>query len=174
MDQVTAGLTPRVAWQFGSTILGALISWGTLGHAARSLDPFLGRAQPARRRRALALTWLSYLVGGVVATGAALVNPMIPALIVLSAAAASFGGEGVPAVDAPGRGGRPPDDAGGPPDADASPGLGGARYRRTRRARRPLGTRVATVSPPRLRARIAISSSVHLSAVRTACRAPVG
>ncbi len=91
-DALTRGLPHRTAWRVGVTLLGAVISFATLAHAVRSLDPFLGRSEPLRWRRALALTLVSYLAGGTINTVAGLFNPQGMHLVALSAMASTFGG----------------------------------------------------------------------------------
>ena len=88
----TRGLPHRTAWQAGMTLLGAAISFAALGHALRGLEPFLGCDGAARRRRALMLTLVPYLVGGTVNTVAGLFNPEGMYLVAFSAMASTFGG----------------------------------------------------------------------------------
>jgi len=86
------GLPAQFVWRIGLTTLGVAISFGALVSAARGLDAFLGRDKRTRGRRGVALTLAPYLVGGVVNTLAGALNPISPLLILISAAAASFGG----------------------------------------------------------------------------------
>ncbi len=86
------GLPGQLLWRIGLTTVGAAISFATIVSAARGLDVFLGRDPRTRARRAVALTLAPYLVGGVVNTLAGALNPDSPLLILISAAAASFGG----------------------------------------------------------------------------------
>lgn len=60
--------------------------------ALRGLEPFLGAELAERLRRARALTFPGYLAGGLLYVTAGLFNPESPMLILISAAAASFGG----------------------------------------------------------------------------------
>jgi len=56
------------------------------------LAPFVGSGGEERRRRTRTLTLLPYLVGGVTFLAAGLLNPHGLVLVLISAAAASFGG----------------------------------------------------------------------------------
>jgi hypothetical protein len=56
------------------------------------LDPFLGRTPGVRERRARTLSLLPYLAGGVTLVLAGMLNPLGWWLVLISAAAASFGG----------------------------------------------------------------------------------
>jgi hypothetical protein len=58
----------------------------------RELRPFLGKDAKIRVRRARQLTATPYITAGVLACVAGALNPVGPLLILLSAAAASFGG----------------------------------------------------------------------------------
>jgi len=58
----------------------------------RELRPFLGKDVKIRVRRARQLTLVPYLTVGVLSCAAATLNPVGPLLILISAAAASFGG----------------------------------------------------------------------------------
>jgi hypothetical protein len=56
------------------------------------LDPFLGRVPAERERRARILSLLPYLAGGGALVLAGIFNPLGWRLVMISAAAASFGG----------------------------------------------------------------------------------
>jgi hypothetical protein len=88
--EIVNGLSWKFAAQLGLTAVGAVIALATYVHAARTLEEFLGRED--RRRRALMITVLPYAAIGVINTLAGALNPEGPMLILLSAAAASFGG----------------------------------------------------------------------------------
>ena len=77
-------------WQLGITLLGVIISLTGLFWGARNIDPFLGTQK--RGRRALTLTLTAYLAGATANTLAGILNPTSPLLILISAAASSFGG----------------------------------------------------------------------------------
>lgn len=90
---VIAGSPHYVLWR----ILLAVV--GTAGYmfvavpiALRGLAPFLGTADPERLARAGRLTLPAYLAGGALYVAAGLLNPESPMLVLISAAAASFGG----------------------------------------------------------------------------------
>jgi hypothetical protein len=84
------GLRYPLAWKSGLTLLGVAISFYGLRRGARHLRPFLGG--PFHRRRAWNLTLVPYLAGATANTLAGALNPTSPWLILISAAAASFGG----------------------------------------------------------------------------------
>ncbi len=60
--------------------------------ALRGMEHFLGAADPPRLARARRLTLPAYLAGGALYVTAGLLNPESPMLVLISAAAASFGG----------------------------------------------------------------------------------
>lgn len=91
MNAIVSGLPASLAWRIALTILGVAISASTLLHAARTLVPFAGE-ETDRQRRAVILTAVPYLTMGVIAVSAGSFNPDSPLLIVISAAASSFGG----------------------------------------------------------------------------------
>ncbi len=84
------GLAQPLLWKTGLTLLGAAISLYGLRWGVRHLEPFLGG--PLGRRRAWNLTLVAYLAGSATDTLASVLNPTSPWLILISAAAASFGG----------------------------------------------------------------------------------
>ncbi len=84
------GLDQPLIWKTGLTLLGVGISLYGLRWGVRHLEPFLGG--PRSRRRAWSLTLIPYLAGSVTDTLAGVLNPTSPWLILISAAAASFGG----------------------------------------------------------------------------------
>lgn len=92
VQQFVQGLPQRTLWQLGSTALGALLSFGGLFAGLRLLDPFLGWERGLRRRRAVGLALVPYLVIGLASVAAGALNPTDPLLILTSAAASSFGG----------------------------------------------------------------------------------
>jgi hypothetical protein len=90
---VVAGWPPPWAWRVG------LIALGTVTYfllfvplCVRELGPFLGNDAKIRVQRARQLTVVPYLTGGVLSCAAGALNPLGPILILVSAAAASFGG----------------------------------------------------------------------------------
>lgn len=86
------GLPLKPLWQTVSTAIGVACSIVALRIAVRLLDPFLGWEQGARQRRARTLTLVPYFAIGISAVIAGALNPTSPTLILISAAAASFGG----------------------------------------------------------------------------------
>jgi hypothetical protein len=90
---VTAGWHPAWAWRVGLTALGIItyfilfVPW-----CLRELRPFLGMNAEIRFRRARQLTLVPYLAAGILSCSAGALNPVRPVLILISAAAASFGG----------------------------------------------------------------------------------
>lgn len=88
---LVAGLEPRWVYRGMLAILGGAGYWGAIGLGLRTLNPLLGDG-PDRLRRARTLCLIPYLAGGVLYVAAGLLNPVSPLLVLISAAAASFGG----------------------------------------------------------------------------------
>jgi hypothetical protein len=91
---VVAGYQPAWAWRAGLIALGTVtyFLW-FVPLCLRELHPFLGRDAKIRVRRARLLTLTPYLAAGILSCIAGALNPVGPLLILLSAAAASFGGK---------------------------------------------------------------------------------
>jgi hypothetical protein len=90
---VVAGWQPAWAWHMGLTALGIVTYFFLfVPLSLRELRPFLGKDTKIRVRRARQLTLLPYLTSGVLSCVAGVFNPVGPLLILISAAAASFGG----------------------------------------------------------------------------------
>lgn len=87
-----AGLPLKPLWQAVSTAIGVVASIAVLRIAARLLDPFLGWERGARQRRTRTLALVPYFAIGISAVIAGALNPTSPVLILISAAASSFGG----------------------------------------------------------------------------------
>jgi hypothetical protein len=89
---VLRGLHPYWLWR--ATIIGlGVVLYGAVAYVGvRELQPFLGRKVSDRRSRAVKLTLIPYLAGGLAFCAAGLFNPVGMKLVVISAAAASFGG----------------------------------------------------------------------------------
>ena len=90
---VVAGWEPAWAWRVGLAALGIVTYFFLfVPLSLRELRPFLGKDAKVRVRRARYLTVVSYLTGGILSCVAGALNPVGPLLILISAAAASFGG----------------------------------------------------------------------------------
>jgi len=89
--EVIGGWKPHWAFRLGLTALGGAAYWGIVLLSLRELSPVLGSG-PGRWRRGVPLTVIPYLVGGILYVAAGLLNPVGPLLVLISAAAASFGG----------------------------------------------------------------------------------
>jgi len=88
---VIAGLSPRWAFRLGLALLGGAAYVGVIVFSLRELAPFLG-AGAERLPRAVTLTLVPYLAGGILYVAAGFPNPVGWLLVLISAAAASFGG----------------------------------------------------------------------------------
>ena len=89
---VVAGWQPAWAWRVGLAALGIVTYFFLfVPLSLRELRPLLGRDAKIRVRRARRLTLVPYLTGGVLSCAAGVLNPVGPQLILISAAAASFG-----------------------------------------------------------------------------------
>jgi hypothetical protein len=90
---VVAGWQPAWAWRVGLIALGAVTYfWWFVPFCLRELRPFLGRDGQIRVRRARRLMLTSYCTAGILSCVAGALNPVGPLLILVSAAASSFGG----------------------------------------------------------------------------------
>ena len=90
---VVAGWQPVWAWRMGLAALGFVTYFFIfVPLSLRELRPFLGTDAKIRVRRARQLAVTPYLIAGVLACLAGALNPVGPLLILVSAAAASFGG----------------------------------------------------------------------------------
>lgn len=90
---VVAGWQPPWAWRVALVALGAVTYFLLfVPLCVRELRPFLGKDAEIRVRRARQLTVVPYLTGGILSCAAGALNPVGPLLILVSAAAASFGG----------------------------------------------------------------------------------
>lgn len=85
---------PRYAyWRIALTVVGtAAYMFVAVPIALRGLLPFLKARDPERLAAAARLTVVPYIAGGVLYVTAGLLNPESPWLVLISAAAASFGG----------------------------------------------------------------------------------
>jgi hypothetical protein len=90
---VVAGWEPAWAWRLGLAAVGIVTYFFLfVPLSLRELRPFLGKDVKIRVRRARRCTLLPYLTIGVLSCAAGALNPVGPLLILISAAAASFGG----------------------------------------------------------------------------------
>ena len=90
---VVAGWQPAWAWRVGLIALGAVTYFLLfVPLCLRELRPFLGRDAQTYVRRGRQLTLTPYLTAGILGCVAGALNPVGPLLILVSAAAASFGG----------------------------------------------------------------------------------
>jgi hypothetical protein len=90
---VVTGWQPAWAWRIGLIVLGAVTYFSLfVPLCLRELRPFLGRDAKIRVQRARRLTLVPYLAAGTLSCLAGALNPVGPILILLSAAASSFGG----------------------------------------------------------------------------------
>ena len=89
---VVQGLHPYWLWRGSIIVLGVILYGVAAFVAVQELQPFLSREVRERRSRAWRLTLLPYLTGGMVFCAAGWFNPVGMKLVVISAAAASYGG----------------------------------------------------------------------------------
>lgn len=82
------GLSPLWAWRMGFALLGAVSYFASAWVLARELAAMVGPGE-ARMRR---MTWVMYFAAGLTACLAGVWNPMGWKLVLISAAASSFGG----------------------------------------------------------------------------------
>jgi hypothetical protein len=91
--RVVDGLTPAWLFRAGLIALGFILYFIVAPRLLMPrIDPFLGRVPAERERRARTLSLLPYLAGGTALVLAGLFNPLGWRLVMISAAAASFGG----------------------------------------------------------------------------------
>ena len=90
---VVAGWQPAWAWRVGLVALGVVtyFFW-FVPLCLRAVGPLLGRDAQIRVRRARRLMLASYFTAGTLSCIAGALNPVGPLLILVSAAASSFGG----------------------------------------------------------------------------------
>ncbi|HEY4903297.1 MAG TPA: hypothetical protein VIH89_07495 [Candidatus Sulfotelmatobacter sp.] len=90
---VVAGWQPAWAWRVGLAAVGVVTYFILfVPLCLRELRPFLGQDATMRARRARQLTLVPYFTSGILSCAAGALNPVGPVLILISAAAASFGG----------------------------------------------------------------------------------
>jgi hypothetical protein len=86
------GLEPYWAWRVAIIGLGVILYGAVAVVAVQELQPFLSRERSERLNRATKLTLFPYLTGGLAFCAAGFFNPVGMKLVLISAAAASFGG----------------------------------------------------------------------------------
>jgi hypothetical protein len=90
---VVAGWQPAWAWRVGLTALGAVTYFILfVPLCVRELRPFLGKDATIRVQRARQLTLVPYITSGILSCAGGALNPVGAVLILISAAASSFGG----------------------------------------------------------------------------------
>ncbi|HEY6970853.1 MAG TPA: hypothetical protein VJA94_16700 [Candidatus Angelobacter sp.] len=90
---VVAGWQPAWAWRLGLTALGGVTYFFLfVPLCLRKLLVFVGTDMKIRVRRARQLTLVPYFSAGILSCVAGALNPVGPLLVLISAAAASFGG----------------------------------------------------------------------------------
>jgi hypothetical protein len=91
--RVIEGFTPAILFRAGLTVAGAVLYFIVAPKLLMPpLDPFLGQDPAVRERRARTLSLIPYFAGGVALILAGILNPLGWMLVLISAAAASFGG----------------------------------------------------------------------------------
>lgn len=92
-NAVVAGWPHYASWRIALAVVGtAAYMFVAVPIALSGLAPFLGAGAQERMARAIRLTVVPYIAGGVLYVAAGLLNPESPMLVLISAAAASFGG----------------------------------------------------------------------------------
>jgi hypothetical protein len=82
---------PHGLWRGALVLVGAVAYWATVYLSLRELVPFLGTS-PDRIRRAVMLSVIPYVVGGVLNVLAGIFNPYGFLLVLISSAPSSLGG----------------------------------------------------------------------------------
>ncbi len=86
------GLSPEWLWRLSLIVIGIILYFGAAYIAVHEFEFMQSRIPSERRRRAWTLNLVPYLSGGIAYCISGLFNPIGPVLILISAAAASFGG----------------------------------------------------------------------------------
>jgi hypothetical protein len=86
------GLGPQWIWRVGMTIFGAVAYMLVAQLSLLELRPLIGSDKKQRYVRAVQLSKMPYFAGGILACVAGSLNPQGLILVVLSAAASTFGG----------------------------------------------------------------------------------
>jgi hypothetical protein len=88
----TQGLSPEWLWRISLISIGVVLYIGMAFVAVHEFEFLQSRTPSERRGRAWTLNLVPYLTGGIAFCISGLFNPVGPELILISAAAASFGG----------------------------------------------------------------------------------
>jgi hypothetical protein len=92
-SRVIHDYTPTALWRGAMIVAGAVLYFVVAPRLLMPpLDPWLGRIAGVRERRARTLSLVPYLAGGVTLCLAGFLNPLGWKLVLISAAAAAFGG----------------------------------------------------------------------------------
>jgi hypothetical protein len=86
------GLSPQWIWRIGLVVFGAVTYFLAARLSLLELRPFIGTDPEQRYRRAVRLSAIPYFAGGILMCFAGALNPRGMILILLSAAASTFGG----------------------------------------------------------------------------------
>ena len=86
------GLGPQWPWRIGLTILGAATYLLAARISLLELRPLIGSNKQQRYRRAVRLSAIPYFAGGILMCIAGALNPVGMVLVLISAAASTFGG----------------------------------------------------------------------------------
>ncbi len=90
--QFIEGLGPQWIWRIGLTVLGAATYFLAAWISLLELRPLIGSDPQQRYRRAVRLSAVPYFAGGILMCVAGALNPKGMILILISAAASTFGG----------------------------------------------------------------------------------
>jgi hypothetical protein len=103
------GLSPEWLWRISLIIIGVILYICVAYVAVHEFEFLQSRTLSERRRRAWTLNLVPYLSGGLAFCISGLFNPVGPQLILISAAAASFGGASALIWMSPWSAGKAPD-----------------------------------------------------------------
>jgi hypothetical protein len=103
------GLSPEWLWRISLIIIGFVLYMGVAYVAVHEFEFLQSRIPSERRGRAWTLNLVPYLSGGIAFCISGLFNPVGPQLILISAAAASFGGASALIWMSPWSAGKAPD-----------------------------------------------------------------
>lgn len=90
--QFIQGLGNQWLWRIGLTILGAVTYLMSARITLLELRPLIGSDKEQRYKRAVSLSYIPYFAGGILMCIAGALNPRGMLLILISAAASTFGG----------------------------------------------------------------------------------